>query len=172
MIEQQATLKKLPRDEKGNYAREFVANGTTYIIRTQEEGIGINRYCRLLNMSSVWGLQADLGSQLGAWSKATKAIDQALIGKASFGEYYGIAQSAVDGLRRTGETNYTYAFWAACLFIVKKGEKIEEFVEANQQKKIEDWAAEGIHEQEFEEIVKKKLPEFSQKSDGSNTGAS
>ncbi len=163
MIEQQATLKKLPRDEKGNYAREFVANGTTYIIRTQEEGIGINRYCRLLNMSSVWGLQADLGSQLGAWSKATKAIDQALIGKASFGEYYGIAQSAVDGINRAGQTNYTYAFWVACLFIVEKGEDMTKFVEADQQKKIEDWAIE-YHEQEFEQLVKKKYAEFSRPS--------
>lgn len=162
--EQQATLKKLPRDEKGNYAREFVANGTTYIIRTQQEGIGINRYCRLLNMSSVWGFQADLGSQKNAWVKATKAVDQALIGKGSFGEYFGIAQSAVDGLNRTGETNYTYSFWVACLFVVRKGEDITKFVDAEQQKKIEDWATEGYHEQEFEQLVKKKYTEFSRQS--------
>lgn len=161
---QQATtqLKRIPRDEKGNYAREFVSNGVRYIIRTQEEGIGIERYCRLLNMSSVWGFQADLGSQIGAWSKATKAVDSALIGKGSFGEYFAIAQSAVDGLNRTGETNYTYAFWVACLFVVREGEDMTTFVEADQQTKIADWAKE-YHEQEFEELVKKKYQEFSKK---------
>ena len=159
----QVEIKLLPRDDKGNYAREFIANGNKYIIRSQEEGIGINRYCRLLNMSSVWGLQADLGSQLAAWRKATKAVDQALIGKGSFGEYFGIAQSAVDGISRAGQTNYTYTFWVACLFIVKEGEDLTQFIEAEQQSKIEDWASE-FHEQDFEELVKKKYQEFSRKS--------
>ena len=159
----QVEIKLLPRDDKGNYAREFIANGNKYIIRSQEEGIGINRYCRLLNMSSVWGLQADLGSQLAAWRKATKAVDQALIGKGSFGEYFGIAQSAVDGINRAGQTNYTYTFWVACLFIVKEGEDLTQFIEAEQQSKIEDWASE-FHEQDFEELVKKKYQEFSRKS--------
>ena len=159
----QVEIKLLPRDDKGNYAREFIANGNKYIIRSQEEGIGINRYCRLLNMSSVWGLQADLGSQLAAWRKATKAVDQALIGKGSFGEYFGIAQSAVDGINRAGQTNYTYTFWVACLFIVREGEDLTQFIEAEQQSKIEDWASE-FHEQDFEELVKKKYQEFSRKS--------
>ena len=159
----QVEIKLLPRDDKGNYAREFIANGNKYIIRSQEEGIGINRYCRLLNMSSVWGLQADFGSQLAAWRKATKAVDQALIGKGSFGEYFGIAQSAVDGINRAGQTNYTYTFWVACLFIVREGEDLTQFIEAEQQSKIEDWASE-FHEQDFEELVKKKYQEFSRKS--------
>ena len=114
-------------------------------------------------MSSVWGLQADFGSQLAAWRKATKAVDQALIGKGSFGEYFGIAQSAVDGISRAGQTNYTYTFWVACLFIVKEGEDLTQFIEAEQQSKIEDWASE-FHEQDFEELVKKKYQEFSRKS--------
>ena len=158
----------LPRDEKGQFSRKFIADGETYIIRSQEEGIGINRYCRLLNFSSVWGLQADLGSQLGAWQKATKAIDNAMIGKGSFGEYFGIAQSAVDGINRAGKTNYIFTFWAACLFIVKDGEDMTEFIEAEQEAKIQAWANEGYHEKDFEELVKKKLQEFSRQSQGSN----
>lgn len=165
-MDKQEQVKLLPRNEKGQYKREFEANGNTYIIRSQEEGIGINRYCRLLNMSSVWGLQADLGSQLAAWRKATKAIDNAMIGKGSFGDYFGIAQSAVDGINRAGKTNYTFTFWAACLFIVKKGEDMTQFVEAEQESKIQDWASAGYHEQDFENLVKKKLVEFSKQSQG------
>lgn len=161
-------MKKLPRDEKGNYVRKFSANGNTYIIRSQEEGIGINRYCRLLNMSSVWGLQADFGSQLGAWKKAVDSVDRAINGKGSYGDFYGIARSAVDGINRAGETNYTYAFWVACLFVVKEGEDMAKFVEAEQVAKIEDWAIEGYHEQEFEDLVKKKLVEFSRPSQESS----
>lgn len=157
----QVNIKRLPRDDKGNFAREFQANGQTYIIRSQEEGIGILRYCSLLNMSSVWGLQADLGSQIGAWNKATKAVDQALIGKGSFGDYFAVAQSAVDGLSRAGKTNYTLAFYTACLFVVRKDENITKFIDAEQTQKIDDWAAEGYHEEDFEELVKKKLQEFS-----------
>ena len=161
-------MKKLPRDEKGNYARKIPANGNTYIIRSQEEGIGINRYCRLLNMSSVWGLQADFGSQLGAWKKAVDSIDRAINGKGSYGDFYGIAKSAVDGVNRAGQTNYTYAFWVACLFVVREGEDMTKFVEAEQVAKIEDWANEGYHEQEFEDLVKKKLVEFSRPSQESS----
>ena len=158
-------IKHLPRDEKGNFARTFPgANGSVYTIRSQEEGIGINRYCRLLNMSSVWGLQADLGSQLGAWKKAVDSVDRAIIGKASFGEFFGVAQSAVDGINRAGKTNYTYAFWVACLFITREGENITQFIEADQEAKIADWAAAGYHEQDFEDLVKKKLAEFSKPS--------
>lgn len=157
-------IRHLPRDERGNYEREFEANGNKYIIRTPEEGIGILRYCRLLNMSSVWGLQADFGSQLGAWRKAVNSIDLAINGKGSYGDFFGIAQSAVDGINRAGQTNYTYAFWVACLFIVRENEDITKFVEGDQQNKIDDWATEGYHEQDFEELVKKKLQEFSQQS--------
>lgn len=166
MSKQATQVKFLPRDEKGNFAREFKANGNSYIILSQEEGIGILRYCRLLNMSSVWGLQADFGSQLSAWRKATSAVDLALNGKCSWGDFYGIAQSAVDGINRSGQTNYTYTFWTACLFVVRKGEDLTKFVEADQQSKIDDWAAEGLHEMDFEELVKKKLVEFSKPSKG------
>lgn len=165
-MEDSTQVKRLPRDEKGNFAREFVANGHTYIIRSQEEGIGILRYCKLLNMSSVWGLQADFGSQLSAWRKGVSAVDNALRGKGSYGDFYAIAQSAVDGINRAGQTNYTYAFWTACLFIVRKDEDVTKFVEAEQQAKIDDWAAAGYHEADFEELVKKKLSEFSRQSTG------
>lgn len=161
-------VKFLPRDDRGRFARTFTANGRKYVIRTQEEGIGILRYSRLLNMSSVWGLQADLGSQLGAWRKAVGAVDAALRGKASFGDFYAIAQNAVNGVNRAGETNYLYTYWTACLFVVREGEDMTTFTEAEQQEKIDDWAAEGLHESDFEELVKKKLLEFSGRSNASS----
>lgn len=159
-------IKRLPRDNRGQFKREFLANGNRYVIRTQEEGIGIMRYCRLLNMSSVWGMQADLASQLRAWRNAVGAIDRAINGKGSYGDFYAIAQNAVDGVNRSGQTDYLYTYWACCLFIVRDGEDMTAFVEADQQAKIDDWNSEGIHEEDFEELLKKKLAEFSRRSHG------
>lgn len=156
--------KRLPKDNRGEFKREFIANGRRYTIRTQEEGIGIMRYCKLLNMSSVWGMQADLASQIRAWKQATSALDRALNGKGSFGEFYAVAQNAVDGVNRAGSVNYLYTYWACCLFIIRDGEDMTDFVEADQQAKIDDWNAEGYHEQDFEDLLKKKLAEFSRKS--------
>ena len=157
-------IKRLRRKENGDFKRNFTGkSGTKYTIRTQEEGIGLFRYSRLLNMSSVWGFQADFGSQVSAWRKAVSTVDQALIGKASFGDFFAVAQSAVDGITRSNETNYIYAYWTACLFITAEGEDLTKFVEAEQQLKIDDWAASLIHEQDFEDLVKKKLIEFSRR---------
>lgn len=157
-------IKRLPRDDRGNFARTFDAAGHRYTIRTQEEGIGIARYCKLLAMTSVWGFQADLGSQFNAWRAATDALDEAIRGKASFGKVYAVAQSAADGINRSSKVNYTYAFWAACLFVVRDGEDLTKFIEEEQKEKIDDWAREGYHEEDFEQLVKKKFREFSRES--------
>lgn len=154
-------IKKLPRKPNGDFGREFMANGRKYTIRTQEEGIGILRYNKLLNMSSVWAFQADFSSQIKAWRRAVEAVDRALNGKGSYGDFYAIAQAAVDGVNRSGQTNYLYAYWVCCLFVVRDGEDMTKFIEAEQQEKINDWAAEGFHEDDFDELVKKKLIEFS-----------
>jgi len=155
-------IKLLPRNDKGtDYAREFIANGNRYIIRTQEEGIGIRRYSMFQNFTSVWAFEADAGTQARAWQKMTEQLDQFLRGKASLSQVYAIAQSAVDGLNRTRATDYRYVFWCATLFIVRDDEDLTKYVEEDQQKKIDDWNAEGYHEQDFDELVKKKVQEFS-----------
>lgn len=156
-------MKRLPKEPSGAFKREFIANGRKYIIRTQEQGIGIMRYCKLLNMSSVWGMQADLASQIKSWKSAVGAIDRAINGKGSYGEFYAIAQNAVDGVNRAGQVNYLYTYWACCLFIIRDGEDMTAFLEAEQQEKIDDWNTEGLHEGDFEDLLKKKLAEFSKK---------
>lgn len=161
-------IKHLPRKNNGDFERTFTANGHKYVIRSQEEGIGIRRYSKLLNFSAVWGFQADIASQLKAWKDAVNAADRALIGKGSFGEFFAIAQNAVNGLNRLGKTDYTFTFWICCLFVVREGEDMTEWVEDYQEEKIGDWVTEGLHEADFEYLVKKKLPEFSRQSSKSS----
>ena len=155
-------IKRLPRNEKGtDFARSFQANGNTYIIRTQKEGIGIKRYSMFQNFTSVWAFEADAGAQVKAWQSMVEKLDLYLRGKASLSQVYAIAKSATDGLNRTRATDYRYVFWCATLFIVREDEDLTQYVEEDQQKKIDDWNAEGYHEEDFDELVKKKVLEFS-----------
>lgn len=158
-------IKRLPRNEKGtDFARTFKANGNTYIVRTQKEGIGILRYSMFQNFTSVWAFEADAGSQMKAWQDMVAKLDDFLRGKASLSEVYAIARSATDGLNRTRATDYRYVFWLATLFVVREGEDMTTYIEEDQQKKIDDWNAEGYNEQDFDELVKKKVVEFSRAS--------
>lgn len=140
---------KTIRNDDGTFVREFTANGQKYIIRTIEEGIGIKRYGLMKKAQLVSGMGA-------TFENMVKNLQQAI-------QYYNtlgtqgqklldlgiILNNMMRGLVEGSEEKFEFAFWLCTLFIVKPGEPLKVWVEADQKKKIEDWNEEGINEQDF-----------------------
>lgn len=154
-------MKRLPRDEQGNFARAFSANGRKYIILTQEEGVGIKRYSTLLSMSATVTFEMNAATLVMNLNKILEMLWSMMQGRNKLADLVAHVKSMIDGIQRTSRREYQSVFWTCCLFIVREGEDMKKFVEADQREKIDDWAEEGYHEEEFYELVKKKLVEFS-----------
>jgi hypothetical protein len=156
-------MKNLPKKENGDYAREFMANGNKYIILSPEEGIGIIRWSKLQLMSSVLGYGTDLASLEQGFTKLAQMFNGFVKGNNTIFEIATHINEMRAGMVEESRRNFSYVFWTACLFIIKEGEDMTKFVEAEQEAKIEDWNKEGINEQEILDLTKKKLIQFIQK---------
>lgn len=152
---------RLPRDSKGDFEPKFKANGKEYFIRSAEDGIGIIRYARLMKMSSVWAFGLNIGAQVSNWQKVDQMINGFVRGENNLQAIFAHIGESVKGIKRETENDYLATHWTACLFVTAKDEDLTKFVDTEQQEKINDWVAAGIHERDFEELVKKKLLEFS-----------
>lgn len=159
--EKPKALKRLPKDDLGNFKPTFKANGKTYYIRTAEEGIGLLRYSRLIQNSTSVLYDLDVATMTKNIDKAISMFDDRQRGKKNIIEIALHLHSMREGIGSALRKNYNYSFWTAALFIVKEGESLSRFVEAEQAEKLEDWLSEGYHEHDFYELVKKKLLEFS-----------
>ena len=154
-------LKQLPRDDQGQFTRRFTANGQKYIIRSQDEGIGAIRYSMLMKSSSTIVFAQDVGTQVRNWQQLDKLLSEFARGKIEISHVGAFIHNVLDGISTSSKQRYVFSFWVCTLFIVREDEDMTKWVEAEQAEKIDDWNAEGIHENEFFELVKKKLVEFS-----------
>lgn len=154
-------LKRLPRNDIGNFKPSFIANGRRYYIRTAEEGIGILRYSRLVQNSTSVIYDLDVAAITKNIQKAIDLLDDRMRGKKNIIEMALHLHSMREGVTESVRKNYNFTYWSAALFIVREGEDLSEFTDAYQMDKIEDWVKEGYHEHDFYDLVKKKLLEFS-----------
>jgi hypothetical protein len=153
-------MKQLPRKENGDYAREFMANGHKYIIRSADEGIGILRWSKLQLMSSVLGYGADLAKLEQGFSRLSDMFNGFVKGTNTIFEIATHINEMRSGAVEDSKRIYNYAFWTACLFIVREGEDMTKFIEDEQEAKIEDWNKEGLNERDILELTKKKLMDY------------
>ena len=154
-------IDRLPRDSNGDFEPRFKANGKEYFIRNAEDGIGIIRYAQLMKMSSVWAFGLNIGTQVANWQKIDQMLNGFVRGENNLHAIFAHIGESVKGIKRDTSNEYLATHWTACLFITAKGEDLTKFVESEQKVKINDWVTAGLHEKDFEELVKKKLVEFS-----------
>jgi hypothetical protein len=135
---------RLINPEDGSHLLAFEANGTKYRVVTAEEGLGLRRAQALRVAASQMGFDAALTDQLASLQSIEKLLNKQDWVRAAAGIVD--MQAAIKKAWR----QYPYAAEACSLFILAEGEDLKEVPsQAQTAAKLEDWAAEGLHEQDF-----------------------
>ncbi len=133
----------------GAWVSEFTANGKTYYIRNPKEGLPLRRQRELEKMSVVVPFNAGLGEVISSLSRMKK-ICNTLIGSKE-GNFTGLVEEIVNLERGLSESNRKWqASLIMCtLFIYEPGEDLKTWDIDQANRKIEDWAAGGLIEDDF-----------------------
>lgn len=133
----------------GAWVSEFTANSKTYYIRNPREGLPLRRQRELEKMSVVVPFNAGLGEVISSLSRM-KRICNTLIGSKE-GNFTGLVEEIVNLERGLSESNRKWqASLIMCtLFIYEPGEDLKIWDVDQANRKIEDWAAEGLIEDDF-----------------------
>lgn len=135
--------------EAGEWVSEFQANGKTYYVRNPKEGLPLRRQRELEKMSVVVPFNAGLGEVISSLSRMKK-ICNTLIGSKE-GNFTGLVEEIVNLERGLSESNRKWqASLIMCtLFIYEPGEDLKTWDIDQANRKIEDWAEEGLIEDDF-----------------------
>ena len=136
-------------DEDGSWVSKFEANGKVFYIRNPREGLPLRRQRELEKMSVVVPFNAGLGEVISSLSRM-KRICNTLIGSKE-GNFTGLVEEIVNLERGLSESNRKWqASLIMCtLFIYEPGEDLKTWDIDQANRKIEDWAAEGLIEDDF-----------------------
>ncbi len=133
----------------GAWVSEFTANGKTYYIRNPREGLPLRRQRELEKMSVVVPFNAGLGEVISSLSRMKKICNSLVGGKDA--NFTGLVEEIVNLERGLSESNRKWqASLIMCtLFIYEPGEDLKTWSIDDANRKIEDWAAEGLIEDDF-----------------------
>jgi len=133
----------------GAWVSEFTANGKTYYIRNPREGLPLRRQRELEKMSVVVPFNAGLGEVISSLSRMKKICNSLVGGKDA--NFTGLVEEIVNLERGLSESNRKWqASLIMCtLFIYEPGEDLKTWDIDQANRKIEDWAAEGLIEDDF-----------------------
>jgi len=134
--------------DSGKWVSQFTANGNKYFIRSAADGLGFKRYVEMKRILSVVGFDATYSEQLNALNRITSAANTLVTKTPQLDVLFREIENMRESIRRT-ERKWDYSLFAATLFIVRPDEDLNEWSEAQAEEKIEDWQAEGLHEQDF-----------------------
>lgn len=132
----------------GHWQQQFTANGNEYRILSPSEGVGLKRYQMLRTSIEVVGADMSLTDQMRMVNEAKKVMDEIAASKTGFVRLSVILENMSQGIARSSR-NWPLSAYAATLFIVRKGEDLENYDSDLAEEKIADWAAEKIHEADF-----------------------
>jgi hypothetical protein len=135
--------------ESGDWVTGFQANGKTYYIRNPKDGLPLRRQRELEKMSVVVPFNAGLGEVISSLSRMKKICNSLVGGKDA--NFTGLVEEIVNLERGLSESNRKWqASLIMCtLFIYEPGEDLKTWDIDHANRKIEDWAAEGLIEDDF-----------------------
>jgi hypothetical protein len=152
-------LKHLPKDESGNFKRNFTANGKNYTIRTRAEGIGIYRTSQFLKMELLVGAGMDQPQLVAALKDLESEINQFGNGKGNFLQTALKMKALLDQVYAINRSRFAINFFFCSLFIVRDDEDLTKWTLEDQEEKISDWNAE-YNENDFLELGESMLTSF------------
>ncbi|MDZ7876103.1 MAG: hypothetical protein U5L45_00455 [Saprospiraceae bacterium] len=154
-------LKPLPRQNDGNFARKFTANGINYKILSVNDAMSIERYTEFSRLSAVVGFGADFNGLLGHLDQIAKDI-LLIDSKEPISKLAAIAriQAVKDAVIDTSKERFNQAMYFCSLFIVRDGEDLTRWDFEDATEKISDWNTEGYKGTDFFSLAALCIPDF------------
>lgn len=153
-------IKPLPRDESGEFKREFTANGKKYIIRGVDEPLGILRFSQMQKFGGILGYNASFQAVLDNVNK----YDELVLADEPFHtikkKIVLHTKAIVDGFLTVNADRYEKAFYLATLFICEEGEDLSNWSKSHADQKISDWNKEGLNEVDFLSLALVRIAGF------------
>lgn len=137
------------RNSDGTFVRSFEANGRRYIIRRPEDGVGIYRYTKMMQMGAVLGMNATFASIYENLKRAEDCVDSLVTKTPRLRELSLLLNNMRRGVVEGSKERYTYAFQYCTFFVVWDGEDLTQYDDEQQQSKIDDWNKAGLSENDF-----------------------
>jgi len=153
-------LKSIRDPDSGQFLRTFQANGTKYVIRTLEEGIGIERFSMMRKMEAVVGSGSTFADLVNDFELAEQYYNSLTTQEPKLLELGVLLNNTKRRVVETSQNRYNIALWYCTLFICWEDEDMTKWVEADQQKKIDDWNKEGIKELDFLQLALSTVENF------------
>ena len=124
----------------------FEANGTSYRIITPEQGLPLLRYTKLRAALAMVGFDSAMPDMMQQLKKMRELLNAQ--GKSMTFDLSVAVHNMMETVKRS-DRNWDFATWAATLFIVRDGEDLTRYDEADAERKIEDWNAAKIYPADF-----------------------
>ena len=141
-------IKSLARRADGGL-EDFMANGHKYRAIRPGEPIGIQRWTEFEKLKLVFGF----GQTFTAIFDALKAIQDLAAADKPFSEIRTeiilSVNSMLRGITDLSQARYNKALYLASVFIVREGDDIRSWDTHLAEQYIQDWAEEGLSEQDF-----------------------
>lgn len=132
----------------GRWVSEFSANGQKYFIRTPDEGLSLLRYSKLKEYLSIVGFDATYSEQMAAYNRMVGYANTLVTPKPQLNALFAEIENQRKAIQNANR-NWDFSAIAATLFVVRPDEKLDEWVQVEQEKKIEDWNKANIPASDF-----------------------
>jgi hypothetical protein len=146
---QKAGQKRIVNEETMEMVSEFKANGQTYYILQPQDGINVYRMSKLKQMLSIAYTDQNFSEQMQFNDKLTKLANTLVTKSPRLDLLFAALKEDRERLQATRERKWDYSLMACTFFIVKPDEDLSKWTQQDADKKIDDWSAEGIHEEDF-----------------------
>ena len=147
-MEEKQRIRPIEKDQDGVILPFSTRKGKYYVIRPGEP-LGIQRWTEYERLKIVLGT----GKTFSALIEALAGIEKLLGSDKPFADIRTEAILTVNGLRRglieLSKERYNYALYMATIFIYREGDDPLTWDMARATEYIEDWAGEGLSEQDF-----------------------
>lgn len=147
-MEEKQRIRPLEKDQDGVILPFTTGKGKYYVIRPGDP-LGIQRWTEYERLKIVLGT----GKTFSALIEALAGIEKLLGSDKPFADIRTEAILTVNGLRRglidLSKERYNYALYMATLFIYRDGDDPLTWSMERATEYIEDWAGEGLSEQDF-----------------------
>ena len=131
-----------------DFEREIIGkSGKKYHLRTPEEGIGMYRVSKLMQLSTQAGFGMNIDQMKANLAKISKHLESFQRDGHGLAKAFAVLGSMETGLNAEVRREFHLSFYTASLFIVAEDEDLKEWSVEAQEEKIEDLLI--YHEADF-----------------------
>ena len=141
-------MTRLVDPNTGAFVSQFDTKEHRYYIRTAADGVGMRRYVELKKGLSMVGFNASLPEQLAGLRRIKEAANTLVTQKPRLDNLFVEIHNQEMALNAVNR-KWDYSYYGCTLFIIREDEDLTKWDEALAEQKIEDWAENNIHEQDF-----------------------